>query len=77
MWPESDLIDERVHEGVRSLLADETLRVVQEDLVEAVQEILQQQATLLHILLRTKEGFVWRGEERKKRKRAAFNFTLG
>lgn len=41
------LVYERAQQGVGSLAAQEALRVVQEDLVEAVEDVLQQQAALL------------------------------
>lgn len=41
------LVYERAQQGVASLAAQETLRVVQEGLVEAVEDVLQQQAALL------------------------------
>lgn len=41
------LVEQRAHQGVGSLLTEEPLRVVQEDLMETVEDVLKQQTVLL------------------------------
>lgn len=56
--PVGYLIHQRHHQGFRSLFTHEILGVKQEDLIQAVQDKLQQQAALLGVMLRVKKGFI-------------------
>lgn len=58
----SHLIDQRLEQSVGSLSAQETLCVVQEDLMETVEDVLKQQTGLLHSTITVKQRLVW-GEE--------------
>lgn len=46
-WAEPHLVQQRPRQGVGSLSAEEPLRVVQEDLLHAVQDVAEQQRHLL------------------------------
>lgn len=59
---ESHLVDQRAHQGVGSLFAEEPLRVVQEDLVETVEDVLQQQTALLFTSTRGEQQLSWTDE---------------
>lgn len=52
------LIHQGHHQGFCSLSTHEILGVKKEDLIQAVQDKLQQQAALLGVALRVKEGFI-------------------
>jgi len=54
----SHLVHQRAQQGVGPLPAQEALRVVEEDLVEAVEDVLKQQTVLLHGPVRVKERLV-------------------
>lgn len=54
----SHLVDQRAQQGVGSLFAEETLSVVQEDLVETVQDVLEQQTALLSTSVGVKQQLV-------------------
>lgn len=52
------LIHQGHHQGLRSLSTHEILGVEKEDLIQAVQDELQQQAALFRVTFGVKEGFI-------------------
>lgn len=67
-----DLVDQRAQQGVGSLLAQETLSVVQEDLVQTVEDVLKQQTVLLHAELRVEQQLLCRTETPKTEDRNSY-----